>query len=59
MDKCAKDNKYNVKYVVDGFGEQTAGPYSLAEAEYHMNDIRDFEGVLCVTLVEVTDENGN
>lgn len=38
--------KYYVRYQVDGFGEQEAGPYdSEAEAETHRQDIAGFEGV--------------
>ena len=43
--------KWFVKYDVEGFGEQVAGPWDLTEAIPQRDDIAGYEGVSNVRLV--------
>ena len=45
-----------VKYFVDGFGEQKAGPYTKEDAEYQAKDISGFEGVSGVEITDITND---
>lgn len=37
--------KYYVSYLVDGFGQQVAGPWEIEEAMSQKRDIEGYEGV--------------
>lgn len=46
---------YYVEYMVEGFGEQRAGPYTFLEANDHLRDICTYEGVSHARLAFIPD----